>query len=354
MKVLGVFIIVLLIIVFLLAVFGFTVTKVMFRMSYRSFQIDPVSPMKHYEDYRDKYPREIVHFPSGKHMLQGYMYGNPKSARALIVFSHGIWSGPEEYMVLITWFLDRNYAVFTYDYTGYNGSEGNSANGLPQSPLDQNAALDYVESVKEWEHLKILTLGHSWGAYATTAGLNFDHRVVAACGMSGFNDPIKISVETAKMMLGPIGALNRPWIWILDRIRFPKYHRLTAVSGINHANIPVLLTHGRGDDFIPYDISSIVCKKDEIKNPKLRIHTIEEPGHYSHTDFFLSLEAAEYMAEITGNYEKLKKQYKKGIVPQDVKKAFFDKVDKDRANAPAEEFFEVIDHFYREALENTD
>ncbi len=347
------FFILLLIFLAVLALVGFVFTEIMFKISYRAYQIEKYSPMKHFCDYGNKYKREIVHFQSGENRLQGYIFGESEKAKALIVFSHGIWSGPEEYLTIITWFLDRNYAVFAYDYTAYNGSEGKRANGLLQSPLDQCAALDFIESYDKVKHLKKVTLGHSWGAYATTAGLRFDHDIVAACAMSGFNDPVKISVETAKMMLGPLGELNRPWIWLINRVRFGKYHRMLAVDGINHAGIPVLLTHGRGDDFIRYDISSIVSAREQITNPNLEIYTVEEEGRFGHTDFFLSLDASKYMSSIQKEFEELKKKYKKGNVPEEVKKEFFEKVDKERANAPAEEFFEVIDDFFTRALEKT-
>jgi predicted HAD superfamily phosphohydrolase len=80
---------------------------------------------------------------------------------------------------------------------------------------------------------------------------------------------------------------------------------------------------------------------------------VEEEGRFGHTDFFLSLDASKYMSSIQKEFEELKKKYKKGNVPEEVKKEFFEKVDKERANAPAEEFFEVIDDFFTRALEES-
>ena len=341
--------IILLVIIGLMIIF-FAITEVMFHITFRAFQIDPVTALEHYEDFKDKYKREIVHFKSGKNRLQGYIYGDTREDRTLIVFSHGIWSGPEEYMTMLSWFLDKGYTIFTYDYTSYNGSEGKCAKGLPQSPLDQKAALDFVESEPRLKKMKKVTLGHSWGAYATTAGLHFDHDIVAACAMSGFNDPVKISVETGKIMLGPLAIFMKPFVCLLNRVRFGKYARLYAVDGINHANIPVLLTHGNADDFIVYDVSSIVCQQDQMNMENVSILTIEEEGRNGHNDFFLSKDAATYMKQITAKYEALKKQYKKGRVPDKVKKEFFQNVDKKRANAPAEDLYQAVDAFFKKAV----
>lgn len=342
-------IVVLGVIVVLVLFLGFLITEVMFHISYRSYQFDPLTGMEHYEDYKEQYPREVVHFYSGANRLQGYIYGDIH-AEVLLVFSHGIWSSSEEYMTMLTWFLKRGYCVFAYDYTAYNGSEGKSAKGLPQSPLDLDAALTFIESQPRLKDMKKVTMGHSWGAYATAAGLYFQHDILAACAMSGFYDPIEISVATGRMLLGPMAVVMKPWVWLLNRLRFGRYHRLLAVDGINRSGIPVLLTHGLQDDFIRYDVSSIVSQREQITNPKVQYYIIEEPGRCGHNDFLLCKDAAQYMQDVQKGYEQLKKQYKKGKVPEDVKRAYFEKVDKKRANAPALDLLEVIDGFFQEAL----
>ena len=293
----GNFLKILIIVVLVILLIFFVVTEIIFHTTYRPIQNSESNIPEHYEGFKNAYKREIVHFKSGDNILQGYIYGEIEEDKPLIVFSHGIWSYPEEYMTMLAWFLDRGYIIFAYDYTAYNGSEGKNARGLPQSALDQNAALTFIESEPRLKNLKKVTLGHSWGAYASTAGLNFDHNVLAACAMSGFNDPLKISIEAGKMMMGPIAVCMTPFVSMVNRVRFGKYHRLLAVDGINHANIPVLLTHGTGDEFIVYDVSSIICQRDKISNDKVSYITIDEEGRNGHNDFFMSKEGAEALYE---------------------------------------------------------
>ena len=179
---------------------GTLATAVFFKKTFSSCKIQKYSAVWPYEHYRGKYPRREVSFPSGKETLRGYVYGGDND-KGLIVFSHGIFSGPDEYLGIITAMVDRGFVVFAYDYTGYNNSTGKSSRGLPQAPLDLDAALTYIEHDNELKNLKKITMGHSWGAYASAAVLNFDHNIEGAVCLSGFDTPVKVSVSIAKLMI---------------------------------------------------------------------------------------------------------------------------------------------------------
>lgn len=97
-----------------------------------------------YDYYQEDYPRVPVSFIGAQGArLRGFLYpayGKMENAPAgfgtaeevsqrirtsadgeqkkLLVFCHGIWSVPEEYMMLIAWFADHGYSVFTYCATG--------------------------------------------------------------------------------------------------------------------------------------------------------------------------------------------------------------------------------------------
>lgn len=330
---------------------GFLITGAVFKMSYRRFTVASSDCNLNYlyDHYRDNYPRREVTFPSGGETLKGYIYGE-ENDKALIVFSHGIWSGPEEYLGIITYFVDNGFRVFSYDYTAYNGSTGKSAKGLPQSPIDLDAALTFIENEPSLSSLKKCTLGHSWGAFASTAVLNFDHDVAAACAMSGFNDPLTISVETSKMMLGFFGSLMSPFIGTFNMVLFGKNRKLTAVDGINKANIPVLISHADKDDFIVYGVSSIICKKDLITNPKAEYYTITEEPRNNHNDFFLTADAARETQRVRKEYAELEAKYPKKDVPVEVKREFYVQVDRTRTNVPCLEYYDLVREFFERSL----
>ena len=220
--------------------------------------------------------------------------------------------------------------------------------------MDLHAALAYIEKDPDLSKLKKCTLGHSWGGYASTAVLNFDHDVAAACAMSGFNDPYTISVETSKGMLGSVlGSCMGPFIRHKNKKLFGSYADLTATDGINKAGIPVLITHADKDDFIGYKTSSIICHKEEITNPNVAYVTITEEPRNNHNDFFLSVDAAKATQEFRKGYAKVEKEFGKGIppeVPVEKKRAYYRSADKERCNQPSLEYFALVADFFDRAL----
>ncbi len=331
-------------------------TEFMFKVTYRRMSVDTEDNLLYMYDekYSADYPRRQVNFPSGNETLTGYIYGE-KNDKALAVFSHGIFSGPDEYLPIITYMVDHGYRVFAYDYTAYNNSTGSSAKGLPQSPLDLHAALTYIENDPELSKLKKVTFGHSWGAFASVAVLNFDHDIKGACAMSGFNDAQTISMETSVGMLGKfVGNCMSPFIRAKNKRLFGEYADINAVDGINRSGIPVLITHADADDVINYNRASIICHRDEITNPKVEYVTITEKPRNNHNDFFLTPESAAATQEFRKGYAKVEKEYGKGFppeVPKERRHEYYKKADKELCNQPCIEYFEIVRSFLDKAIE---
>ena len=332
------------IILFVLACFG--VAFMVQWQTFKSSQIDPDTALGNYDYYADRYPRREVSFLSGKNRLKGYVYGEDNK-KALLVFCHGIWSGPEEYLMMLTWFVDQGYQVFTYSNTSYNGSQGKWAKGLFQSPLDLNAALNYIESQETFQGLPILLLGHSWGGFAVTSGLSFHPEVEGVAALSGFNQPLEMSDSVAHKMFGRISILFTLPSHVINRILFPKYMGLTAVKGINHTQAPVLLVHGTNDDFIYYNETSILSKKDQITNPGLCTITLDDGKYAAHNTYFLSKESEDYLESCDAEWKEMAKGLKKDEI-RSKKHDFYQTVDLDRSNQPNVELFTKIRNFYEE------
>jgi hypothetical protein len=133
-------------------------------------------------------------------------------------------------------------------------------------------------------------------------------------------------------------------------MRFGSNANLTAVEGINKSGIPVLLTHGLGDDFIVYKVSSIVCHKDEITNPNVRYITLDEAGRNGHANFFGTAESEAYLADIMSDVKEMKKRYPKGIIPHDVKVEYIATKDRAKVNQTNDELYTQIEEFFAEAV----
>lgn len=301
-----------------------------------------------YDDYKDRYAREGVSFLSGKNRLQGYVYGT-ENDKGLIVISHGIGGGHENYINTIVWFLDRGWQVFAYDGTGSCESEGDGTVGLVQSALDLDAALSFIENESRFAGLPVLLFGHSWGGYAVSAGLTFDHRVAASAALAAYSSPSDILFEKARDVMGGAGILLSPFLWFDQILTFGRHASLSAVDSINSTAIPVLIVHGSEDEMIAVDGAALIAKKTRITNPNVEYLILDAPGQNSHNSIFRSPEAVPYIDDVNARFQTLFDQHK-GQIPDEVRQAFMSGVDKALVNRVNESLLLQIEKFYERAL----
>lgn len=297
----------------------------------------------HYDHYAADYPREEAEFQSGKNTLKGFIYG-AENDKGLLVFAHGIGSGHEHYMKNIIWFVDNGWRVFSYDATGSGYSEGDGTRGLQQSALDLDAALTFAENDSRLNSLPVCLMGHSWGGYAVSAVLNFDHEIAAVASVSGYNEPLEMTLEEAGKMMGGFRYAMIPFIWTYNTALFGKNAGMTAVDGINKSNVPILIIHGTDDQKISYNGSSIISKRDKITNPNAEFLTLDGTGH---SNMFLTDKALEYIAEFNADYKRLYDSYN-GEIPNAEREKIYAESNRDLVNEPNEELLKQIDEFLME------
>ena len=110
-----------LLVILAILLLGLIIFTALLHYSVRSFFLRgdyPTYPVVNYnyEHYQEDYPREEVSFYSGKNRLRGFLYGDQKADR-LLMFSHGLGSGHENYINEIIYMVDAGYLVFAYDGT---------------------------------------------------------------------------------------------------------------------------------------------------------------------------------------------------------------------------------------------
>jgi alpha-beta hydrolase superfamily lysophospholipase len=200
----------------------------------------------------------------------------------------------------INYFVDNGWRVFTFDKTGSHSSEGNGTRGLPQSAMDLNAALNYINA-QNWG-LPILLYGHSWGGYAVTAILNFDHEITAVVSLAGYAEPLMMLQEGAILMVGAVGYLFTPFLWAYQQVLFGEYSRLCAIDGINrNPNIPVKIIHGRDDDVVSYTGAGIINQRARITNPNVVFNSRNHPNRSGHNDLTLTASLLDEINEFFQN-----------------------------------------------------
>lgn len=330
------------------SVLSFIIVKVNFDDIFGRTALDNITAFLRYSDIKDRYPRELLSFMSGENKLQAYLYGSDNT-KGLVVISHGLGGGAENYTAETKRFVDEGYQVFGYDNTGCCQSEGANCIGLAQSVIDLDAALTYIEQEPRFEDLPILLYGHSWGGYAVTAIFNFEHDIAASASVAGFNKPMEMITEWAERMMGGFAYVEYPYIWLYQKTIFGNDLDITAVKGINNTDTPILLLHGTEDGTIEIDRSAIMAYRNEITNQNVRYKICDKEKQNGHSSLFHSAESLEYADKINVEYEKLYNEYD-GEIPDDVRKNFYDGCDKFKVNELDPDFIESVLDFYDDAI----
>mgnify|MGYP002513876477 CR=1 FL=1 len=194
------------------------------------------------------------------------------------------------------YFVDSGYQVFAYDNTGCYEIEGKNCVGLVQSVIDLDAALTFIEGEERFSELPVLLYGHSWGAYAVTSIFNYDHDITASVSVAGFNDPMTMIMEWGENMMGGFIHVERPYIYIYQRMTFGDKLALTAVDGINNTDTPVLIIHGINDETIGFNSAGTIAYKDEITNPNVQYKICDKPKQDDHNNLFVSVMKEPYIS----------------------------------------------------------
>jgi uncharacterized protein len=301
-----------------------------------------------YEDLSDTYDRELVSFNSGKNMLQGYVYGQQNSL-GLVVVAHGIGGGADSYLAQITYFVDQGWVVFAYDATGSFDSEGKSTKGFPQSLLDLDQALTYIKSQSEFDNLPILLFGHSWGGYAVANIFHYDHDIAGVVSLSAPNSAMEIIVEQGRTMMGGFIETQRPFLWLYQNILFGKAASYTSVDAINKVDVAVMIVHGKNDEMIAYDGSSIISNADLFTNPNVVMLSLDQEGQSGHNNLFKSKESIAYINEINVDYRALYDLHDQNI-PYEIKQAFYAEIDRNLAQDLNLELMDEINDFFLDCI----
>lgn len=242
--------------------------------------------------------REEFFFPSDKVNLKGYFYP-ADDEKGMVVISHGLHTGCDDYLPIIEYLVDNNYSVFGYNYKGTYESEGDSTVGMCESLVDLDHALDYIKKEKKYAGKKIFLLGHSWGGFATAAVLSIHKEVAGAACIAPFNNGYTLIEEKGGQYAGKFASEGVPkaFLGAYQKFLFGKYTAYDGVMGINSVDCPVLIAHGVNDKVIDYDLQSIICHRDEINNDKVEYY-VGTGLHAGHESIWLSDRAAAYREEV--------------------------------------------------------
>ena len=211
-------------------------------------------PMTWNVDDFDGLQRERYTFPSDKgQLLTGYRYFREDTeARGLVVIAHGFGGGGHRhYMHIADFFASSGYAVFAYDATANDESEGEAVGGLPQGVIDLDHALRFVKSEPDFAGLPIMLWGHSWGGYSTGSVLALHPDVKAAVIVAGFNSSLDMLETEGRNIAGAAIDLLLPALKSHEAEVYGSYAALSILDGVAATDARIMFIHGAEDKMIP-------------------------------------------------------------------------------------------------------
>lgn len=267
-----------------------------------------------YEDVKtDEFSRREIEFPSDENTLRGYDYGyDIEDKKGLVVMAHGFGGNQTNYLYMAKFFVENDYEVITYDNTGTVLSDGDDMIALSHSPIDLRACLKYIESNDNYEGLDIITLGHSWGAYAVTDVMNFTDlpAIKATIAFSAFDyTPTMLRQFGIAANVAPAPLVNAiyPTMYLYELIKGGTGAFSHAYEGVNKAvDTDFMIIHGTEDELIPFDKVSLYAVREKVDNPNAVFYPAvgKDHGHV-----YKTLDAKAYEEEVYDKLDELRANY---------------------------------------------
>ncbi len=291
-----------------------------------------------------------VSFHTNDSLLKGNFYHSSAvsiTQKCLLIFCHGISNGSRDYLAQIDYFAQQGYEVLAYDNTGTHNSSGKGIRGLPQSLINLHDVLNLLstqEQFKSYSELPVILIGHSWGAFAVNAVLNYKEfkNIKAVVSFSAFNRSIDMLIQQGKHLFGNAIFLFRPFLQFIEFIRFNKVSRFTSIGGVNSYDIPILALHSK-DDPIVYFENSLVSKRSECTNLNAVFIALDGCKH----NVTLSQNARNYGAELKATIK-----IPKHVTSQNEIEKYLINIDKMKLYELDLQRMKFIENFIAKALKN--
>ena len=221
---------------------------------------------------------------------------------ATVVMSHGFGGGGYNcYLDVIEYFAGAGFAVFAFDGTGNDGSEGRGVGGLPQGLSDLDRAIGYVESAGGIPKLPVVVWGHSWGGYCAAAVLRFRPEVRAAASFAGFDRTSDLIRAKGEGIIGRWISVIMPYVKVYEKLKYGKYGGVTVSDVLTSVKTPVFFAHGEKDTVIPAGYGYSLWEKKFGGDPRF---TFVMREGYAHNNIYYSEHALAYVNDYNAEFDR--------------------------------------------------
>ena len=122
--------------------------------------------------------------------------------------------------------------------------------------------------------------------------------------MAGYNDGVELFAAQGSQVVGGAFYVFYPHFWVIQKYIFGTAINISAVDGINAADVPFIIIQGKNDDMIPYDSTSIYAHRNWITNSKVQYILTD----YGHEYPYSSEAAAEYRGQMKKSYDEYRER----------------------------------------------
>lgn len=239
--------------------------------------------------------------------LAGYLYTSADAgvaedgagAKGVVVIAHGLGGGCNTYMDVANRFAAGGYAVFAYDATGNDRSEGDAVGGLPQGVIDLDRALDAVAQDDRLRDLPVMLFGHSWGGYAAGSALADHPEVKAVVSIAGFDTSAAMLESQGRQMAGDAIVLLMPYLSLYEHLKFGSYADASSLEGFASSQAQVLVLHSADDATVPPETGIDRYREEFGDDPRFTFVEFEDRGH---SFLYYSDEARDNIAAFNEDY----------------------------------------------------
>lgn len=246
-------------------------------------------------------------FKSGKNTLVGYLYTlKNKAPKGVIVFSHGYGGGGHKtYLDLINAFVSHDMAVFGYDATANDESEGKSVRGFTQGFIDADKAISFVETLPEFKKKPLYLAGHSWGAFSASNALGRHPKAKGLIAFSGFNGPTTIFKANGERFAGEDANKFMPYVDTYEHLLFGSLANTTAIDSFKKSKAKIVIVHSEDDGTVPIDGGFKLYQKEFKDDKRFLFIKLKNKGHAT---VYYSTQGKKYYDDFISLYRGFKKK----------------------------------------------